>query len=192
MAAQGQYAQPPQTYQPVNYFARNTCDDCSEAAFPPPFYDGPCPPPCRVPGCHPPCPGGRIDAYGFFVQTGALAVAAGGSIPFSSPGRNVFGLNQSGGDITLPTAGTYLVSFVLNVPANHTLGTTLSLRLNGAAVAGTSIAVDKTGVSAPVFAAAQSIVTAAAGSVLSVVTSASINLNSAANTLASLIVIRIA
>lgn len=148
-----------------------------------PFYDGPFPP-------APPQPEAmqRYDepVYGFFYQPGELRVSSGGVIPFSGQATSTRNLCLEAGEITLPCAGSYMVSFNMTVPENYALETDLYLTLNGAAVLGSLARICKNGTNSSMETGGQAIVRAPAGARLSLVSSNALNLNACETALASL------
>ncbi|MBR3502762.1 MAG: hypothetical protein IKO07_00780 [Clostridia bacterium] len=153
-----------------------------------PFYDGPFPP-----APPPPVPAQRYDepVYGFFYQPGELRLTAGGAIPFSGRPTATRNLSLEAGEITLPCAGSYMVSYNMAVPENCALETDLYLTLNGAAVLGSLLHVDKNGTNSTMASGGQAIVRAPAGARLSLVTSDALNIAACQTTLASLAVRRL-
>ena len=148
-----------------------------------PFFDGPFPP-------APPQPSlpQRYDepVYGFFYQPGTLRLAAGGAIPFSGRQTATRNLCLDAGAITLPCAGRYMVSYTMTVPENYALQTDLYLTLNGAAVLGSLLRVNKCAPSGSMCSGGQAIVRAPAGARLSLVSSDALNIDACQATLASL------
>ena len=148
-----------------------------------PFYDGPFPPAPQQPDLPQ-----RYDepVYGFYYQPGELRLAAGGAIPFSGRSTATRNLSLEAGEITLPCAGSYMVSYNMTVPENYALDTDLYLTLNGAAVLGSLLRLCKNGASNAMTSGGQAIVRAPAGARLSLVTSEALNIDACQATLASL------
>lgn len=90
-------------------------------------------------------------------------------------------------------AGAYMVSLSLNVPCNTSLHTVLTIRLNGEAVPGGTLVIDKEASERPLSAGKQAVIYAGVGSVLTVTSSEPINLmaESAVEAIASLTVVKI-
>lgn len=136
--------------RPCKDFDPRTCCDCSN---PPdcledfggvfirdPIFRGPCAPdpePCDRDWAN--------NIYLFCAQTGRLTVSEdGGRLPFESICDYTSGaFSHCRGQIRLECGGIYLIFIVLNVPANQTLSTRLSLRLDGVEVPGAALEIDK-------------------------------------------------
>ena len=130
-----------------------------------PIFRGPCAPDPE------PCDrdwGNNI--FLFCAQTGTLTVSEpGGRLPIESTCTFTSGaFRHCRGQIRLICGGTYLVSVVINVPADDTLTTRLRLELNGEEVPGAAINIQKptTGYSATF--ELNGVVTAEADDILSV------------------------
>ena len=148
-----------------------------------PFYDGPFPPaPPQAEDLQP----YDEPVYGFFYQPGGLLVPAGGVIPFIGRPTATRNLRLDAGEITLPCAGSYMISYNMTVPENYALETDLYLTLNGAAVLGSLLRINKTGTSDSMASGGQAIVRAAVGAQLSLVTSNALNIGAGETTLVSL------
>jgi len=124
--------------------------DCRDCANPPdcvegvfirdPIYRGPCPPdpePCDRDWAN--------NIYLFCSQTGELEVnESNGRLPFNSDCSYTSGaFLQCRGAIRLICGGTYLIFVKILVPADETLTTRLSLRLNNVEIPGTAINIQK-------------------------------------------------
>lgn len=173
-------------------------DDCG------PFYCGPCGPVNPVCGCNDSCPDNcgccchapapcGCQIYGSFQQNGSLVLDEGGAIPFSGASTSN-GIFQEDGELTVDAAGVYMVTLSVTVPANTTLSTLLTIRLNGNTVSGGTLTIDKTTTDAPLQTSAQVIVSACAGDRITVNTSQALNLtaDSAGGQIAALTILRIA
>ena len=79
-----------------------------------------------------------------------------------------------------------MISYNMTVPENYALETDLYLTLNGAAVLGSLLRINKTGTSDSMASGGQAIVRAAAGAQLSLVTSNALNIGAGETTLVSL------
>lgn len=114
-------------------------------------------------------------------------------IPFGSS-STASGMSMNGGMVTLEESGVYLVSLSAVVPDTVLLDTTLNIQLNGANVPGGAIVIDKTDTTAPLYAGVQTVVSANAGSVISVSSTDAISFaaEDAANPIASLTIVKIA
>jgi len=133
-----------------------------------PIFRGPCPPdpePCERDF--------GVNIFAFCSQSGNLTVREpGGRVPFETNCSFTSGAFRTcRGEFQLICGGTYLVFIVINVPANETLTTRLTLTLNGEEVPGASINIVKpnTGYSATF--ELNAVVTADADDILSVISS---------------------
>lgn len=150
-----------------------------------PFYCGPCGPVEPVCGCPGSCANGcecadncgcmnpclcREPVYGFFTQVGTLDVNSGGVIPFNG-GSTVEGIWKDGGELTLDTAGVYMVTLSADVPENVTLYTELDVRVNGVTNPGGRLILDKEYADAPLMANTQTVITVNEGAVVTVTSS---------------------
>ena len=79
-----------------------------------------------------------------------------------------------------------MVSYNMTVPENYALETDLYLTLNGAAVLGSLLHIDKKGAGSSMASAGQAIVRAPAGARLSLVSSDALNIGGCQSSLASL------
>ena len=141
-------------------------------------------------GC---CGACNASAYGFFTQNGCLNISAGGIIPFSGCSTAV-GVCQSGGVLTLEEPGVYMVTLGVTIPENDTLDTALNIRLDGTAVPGGAIVIDKNSTDAPLHASTQTVVNACAGSVVTVPSTDTINITTECgdDPIATLTIVKIA
>lgn len=96
-------------------------------------------------------------------------------IPFDGP-ANAMKICMNDGYLTFEESGAYMVSLGVTIPANVYLTTDLSILLNGEAVPGGTLPINKTDTDAPLRAGVQTVVSVCAGAVLSVSTSEPINL----------------
>ena len=135
-----------------------------------------CPDDC---GCQDTCGCGnsgqcREPVYGFFTQVGTVDVNAGGVIPFNG-GSTVEGIWKDGGELTLDTAGVYMVTLSADIPENVTLYTELDVRVNGVTNPGGRLVLDKDYTGAPLMANTQTVITVSEGAVLTVTSSEGIS-----------------
>lgn len=151
---------------------------CSSAPSNPcfPYYCGSCGPVdsggcgggCS---CFPP-----MDAYGFFTQLGSLSVGAGGMVPFNG-NSTAEGICKDGGELALNVGGVYLVLLNVSLPENTTVTSELSVRLNGVRATGGTVTLNGSSTTPASQTGAQTVITANAGSVLTVTSSGTIDLN---------------
>ena len=97
-------------------------------------------------------------------------------IPFDAS-ADASGISLGGGEITLSYAGVYLITLHVTVPACDVLQTTFRIRLNGEAVSGGALVIDKECAGAPLHTSVQAVVRACAGDVLSVTTGGCVELS---------------
>lgn len=109
----------------------------------------------------------REPVYGFFTQVGTIDVNAGGMIPFNG-GSTVEGIWKDGGELTLDTAGVYMVTLSADIPENVTLYTELDVRVNGVTNPGGRLVLDKDYTGAPLMSNTQTVITVNEGAVLTV------------------------
>ena len=105
-----------------------------------PIFRGPCPPdpePCERDF--------GVNIFAFCSRSGVLTVREDGdAVPFDENCSFTSGaFRVCRGEFRLVCGGTYLVFIVINVPANDTLTTRLTVALNGEAVPGASINIVK-------------------------------------------------
>jgi len=113
--------------------------------------------------------------YGCFNQSGCLMLLPGGAIPFDGT-ADASGIIQSGGELTLSRSGVYMVSLSISIPECAALKTAFQIRLDGNSVSGGTVIIDKGCASAPMHAGTQIALSAEAGAVLTVTSSAAVNL----------------
>lgn len=103
-----------------------------EDVFPPvlPDPDPPTPalPPPPMPAINP------TAAYGFFNAVPPVTVSAGGVIPLETTLANAQYFTNNAGSILIRRAGTYLVTYTVQVPIGEALASQYYLTLNGTAV----------------------------------------------------------
>lgn len=129
------------TYPNMNY------QPCAEEG---PFYNGPCPGTRPIHGCPGWCRGTNglpcgvlenleaEETYGFFTQTGPLALTAGTGIPFSGPARSQ-GLSQEYTQLRVNEGGVYLVEYHLTWPVAAATNARFSLLVNGEQAPGSDV-----------------------------------------------------
>lgn len=115
-----------------------------------PFYNGPCPGTRPVNGCPGWCRGtnglpcgalGNLsegETYGFFTQTGPLALTAGSGVPFSGPSR-FQNLGQEYTQIRVPEGGVYLIEYHLTWPVSASINARFALHVNGEQAPGSDV-----------------------------------------------------
>ena len=138
----------------------------------------------------PPTTGAR---YAVLSATGPATLTDGGTLPFA--------IVQGGGDSFAPCAGgvqalrdgTYFVTWTLNAPPLSQADTVLGLRLNGARLGESEATVQLNGAGGAACFGAQTVVTAAAGSCLSLVSNgtASFPQSAAGAPLAGMTIVRV-
>ena len=116
--------------------------------------------------------------YGFFTQVGSLNINAGDIIPFNG-GSTVEGIWKDGGALTLDTEGVYLVTLSASIPNNVALYTELDVRVNGVSTPGGTLIIDKDVATDPLQTSTQTMITVSEGAVVTVSSSASLNLTAA-------------
>lgn len=84
---------------------------------------------------------------------------------------------KSGSELMLTEGGAYMISLSVNIPANVTLNTEFDTLIDGGIAAGGTVMIHKTQTAAPLHAHTQTVVSAAAGSVIRIVSSEAVNLN---------------
>lgn len=129
-------------------------------------------------GCGSNCSSCRCcdSVFGFFTQVGALDVNAGGMIPFNG-GSTVEGIWKDGGELTLDSAGVYMVTLSGAIPSNVTLYTELDVRVNGVSTPGGTLVLDKDSTGSPLLANTQTVITVSEGAVVTVTSSEAISLS---------------
>lgn len=152
-----------------------------------PIYRGACPPdpePCDRDWAN--------NIYAYCAQTENLTVGeAGGRLPFDSICSYTSGaFRHCRGEFLLICGGTYLVFVKIIVPANETLTTRLSLRLNGVEVPGTAINIAKTTTGSSASYELNAVVSASADDVLSVHSSNAFSLTGS-DVLASITILKV-
>jgi hypothetical protein len=162
-------------------------DGFGGAFFRDPVFRGACPPdpePCSRDWAH--------NIYAFCAQTGNLAVCeAGGRLPFDTICDYTSGaFRHCRGQFLLECGGVYLIFVTINVPANQTLSTRLSIRLDGVEVPGGALEIVKNTTGSSAVYALNAVVAADADSVLSVHSSNAFNLNGD-DTLASITILKV-
>ncbi|MDO4547654.1 MAG: hypothetical protein Q4D04_06145 [Clostridia bacterium] len=112
----------------------------------PPSPDCPCQPPLPPPPPDPPCyrPIPAVTSYAYFAQTGAVAVSAqNGVIALDSVSDASDSFELDGGIVTVNKAGTFLATFTMSLPANSTVNTQLTNILDGVALPGSIVSINK-------------------------------------------------
>lgn len=184
------------TYANMNYTLSENGDG--------PFYNGPCPGTRPINGCPGWCRGtnglpcgylngaSAAQAYGFFTQTGTLALSAGTGIPFNGPSR-AEGMAQDYTQIRIEQSGVYLVEYRLTWPVAAVTNARFTLLANGEAVPGSDarFMADTAGTAHSV--SAQVIVPLCAQSALSLVSDTALQItpNAPADTVATLSIVRL-
>jgi len=88
-------------------------------------------------------------------------------IPFNG-GSTVEGIWKDGGELTLDSAGVYMVTLSADIPENVTLYTELDVRVNGVTNPGGRLIIDKDCTNAPLMSSTQTVITVNEGAVLTV------------------------
>lgn len=182
-----------------------------EAVYNQPNYDGviyigPCPPPpppsepdcCELakmpPWWHWPMPCCCQSSYGFLSQVGSLTTTIPNScIPFNGPSQLSEDVYFDGSNLTLTQPGSYMASYVVNIPAASTVNTVFSLNLDGVTLPGSVVGVSKPDTTDTRTVTAQVFFTAQQGSMICLMSSSPLNFTGqgAADTLASLSVVKL-
>ena len=105
--------------------------DC-ENAYPPVMPD-PNPPTPSLPPPPPPAIN-PTNAYGFFNVVPPVTIAGGGVVPLQTNLANDRYFSNNGGSILIRRAGTYLISYSVQVGAGDATATQYYLALNGTAI----------------------------------------------------------
>lgn len=74
------------------------------------------------------------SAYGFFTAVPPVTVAAGGAVPLQTNLANDRYFSNNNGNILIRRAGTYLVTYTVQLGAGETTGSQYYLALNGTAI----------------------------------------------------------
>ena len=149
-----------------------------------PYYTGPCP--SVGCGCYPgdypppivpePAPMGAI---GSFYAVGPVTVAAGGAVPLTAGTVNPCVFTLNGSNVTIRQPGTYRATYTVNVPADIAAGTTMTLNLNGAAIAGSGVNIETAAGTSTSSYTGQAVFTARAGDMLSLNTLSALSFTAA-------------
>lgn len=149
-----------------------------------PYYTGPCP--SAGCGCYPgdypppivpePAPMGAI---GSFYAVGPVTVAAGGAVPLTAGTVNSCVFTLNGSNVTIRQPGTYRATYTVNVPADTAATTTMTLNLNGAAIAGSGVDVETAAGATTASFTGQAVFTARAGDMLSLNTLSALSFTAA-------------
>ena len=162
---------------------------CGGSVYPPvqPDPNPPTPslPPSPTPGIN------STSAYGFFNAVSPVTVAAGGVIPLQTTLANDRYFTNTGGSILIRRAGTYLVTYTVQLPAGEDTASQYYLTLNGTAINESALnTADDTDTGESY--TAQVIIQAPANSTLTLNSSAAVSLESTALNPYNLTVVRLA
>lgn len=148
----------------------------------------PCPPPCPPP--EPPCVicPEVMKEYAYYSQNNRLYnTALFGAIRFENEPVQTSAFEYDTGIIQFLKAGTYLLTYIVNFPANTSADTTLALQVNNANVTGTVRVIQMNTSDGPYTAVAQAIITVNEFAAARLSSSRIIDISaSAGNTVASL------
>jgi len=140
-----------------------------------------------MPGMNP------TNAYGFFNAVPPATVAAGGVIPLQTNLANDRYFTNNNGSILIRRAGTYLVTYTVQVPVGETLASQYYLTLNGTAVNESALNVtDNVSAEETKSYTAQVIIQASANSTLALNSSAAVSVDSTALNPYNLTIVRLA
>lgn len=142
-------------------------------------------PPPPMPGTNP------TGAYGFFNAVSPVTVAAGGVIPLQTNIANDRFFTNNNGSILIRRAGTYLITYTVQLPAGEGTASQYYLALNGTAINESALntADDTAGAESYT---AQVIVQAPANSTLTLNSSSAVSLETTALNPYSLTIVRLA
>ena len=144
-----------------------------------PYYTGPCP----SVGCsyYPDYPTESVPmgAIGSFYAVGPVTVAAGGAVPLTAGTVNSCVFTLNGSNVTIRQPGTYRATYTVNVPADTAASTTMTLNLNGAAIAGSGVDVETAAGTTTASFTGQAVFTARAGDMLSLNTLSALSFTAA-------------
>ena len=124
-------------------------------------------------GCQPPAAG--ADNYAVLAAPGPATLADGGTLPFSFAQGGGAGFGPCTGGVQVLRDGTYFVAYTLNAPPLSQADTVMGLRLNGARLGESEAAVQLNGAGGAACFSGQTVVRAAAGSCISLVSNGAAN-----------------
>ena len=126
---------------------------------------------CNPCSCAPAC----ADYYAVLTAQGPATLQDGGSVPFTLVAGGGAGFQPCPGGVQFLQGGTYFVSYTINAPAGSQASAVMGLRLNGARLPQSEVPLQiAAGASASAF-SGQTVVQAAAGDCLSLVSNGAAN-----------------
>lgn len=132
---------------------------------------------CNGCGCQPPMPGA---GYAVLTAPGPATLADGGTFPLAIV-QGGAGFGSCAGGVQVLADGTYFVAYTLNAPPLSQADAVFGLRLNGARLSESETAVQLNGAGGAACFGGQTIVTAAAGSCISLVSNGAASFPQSAN-----------
>ena len=144
-------------------------------------------------GCPSPFPPTAASYYAVLSASGPATLADGGTLPFAIVQGGGDGFAPCTGGVQALKDGTYFVTWTLNAPPLSQADTVLGLRLNGARLGESEAAVQLNGAGGAACFGGQTVVSAAAGSCLSLVSNgtASFPQSAAGAPLAGMTIVRV-
>lgn len=142
-------------------------------------------PPMPMPGLNP------TSAYGFFTAVPPVTVAAGGAVPLQTSLANDRYFTNNNGSILIRRAGTYLVTYTVQLPAGEATASQYYLALNGTAVNGSAVNAGEDTTTSESY-TAQVIVQAPANSTLTLNSADAVSLDATALNPYNLTIVRLA
>ena len=131
------------------------------------------------------------SAYGFFNAVAPVTVAAAGVVPLQTNLANAQYFTNTNGSILIRRAGTYLITYTVQLPAGETLASQYYLALNGTAINESALNVSDDAAAETESYTSQVIIQAPANSTLTLNSSAAVTLEATALNPYNLTIVRL-